>query len=269
MCQVLDCSRSAYYYWQRHRRKASHCRKIFLLNMIREAYHESKRTYGYRRIYRQLKDWNISCYENQIADLMRKHGIFVKRKKKYRHTTDSNHNKRISPNLIERNFYVDLPNKVWVGDITYIWTREGWLYLSTVVDLYSRRVVAYSLGKRITKELVIRSMQSAIKSRKPMPGLIFHSDRGSQYASDEFRALLERNQMLQSMSRKGDCWDNAVAESFFKTIKYEMIYHENFRTRQEAEMKIFEYIEMFYNSRRLHSSIGYMSPNKFELQNLS
>ena len=156
-----------------------------------------------------------------------------------------------------------------VGDITYIWTKEGWLYLSTVIDLYSRRVVGWKVADRITKELVIESLRDALIRRKPAEGLIFHSDRGSQYASDEFVEFLQDNKVLASMSRKGDCWDNAVAESFFKTIKSEMIYWYNFKTRAEAELRIFEYIEMFYNKNRLHSSNDYMSPVDFELRKLS
>ena len=209
------------------------------------------------------------CYKNQVAKIMRMNGLKPKTKRKYKHTTDSRHSKNIAPNLIQRNFEVDDMNKVVVGDITYIWTKEGWLYLSTVIDLFSRRVVGWSLSNRITKELVIESLRNAINERKPASGLIFHSDRGSQYASDEFVDFLGKNEILPSMSRKGDCWDNAVAESFFKTIKSELIYWYNFRTRAEAELRIFEYIEIFYNRNRLHSSNDYMSPVDFEREKVS
>lgn len=171
--------------------------------------------------------------------------------------------------MLERNFNRDEPNRAWVGDITYIWTSEGWLYLSTVIDLYSRKIVGWSLGKRITADLVVRSLKSAIKTRKPGEGLIFHSDRGSQYASDKFKSELKSIGARQSMSRKGDCWDNAVAESFFKTLKTELIYWEKFKTRAEAELKIFEYIEIFYNRRRRHSAINYLAPDVFETMNFS
>lgn len=269
MCKVLSTSKSGFYHWMKRQRQGLRPFERVLLFRILEAFEMSNRTYGYRRIYRKLRSWGVLCYKNQIARLMRENGIKAKSKRKFRHTTDSVHKLKISPNLLQRKFKVDQLNKVWVGDITYIWTREGWLYLATTIDLCSKRVVGYSLGKRITKGLVIKAMENALKSRSPQPGLIFHSDRGSQYASDEFREVLKRNKVVQSMSRKGDCWDNAVAESFFKTIKTELIYHYNFKRREEAELRIFEYIEMFYNKNRLHSSINYMSPAEFESKILS
>jgi len=244
-------------------------RERYLYVRIMEVFEQSKRTYGSRRIYRTLRNWGVVCYKNQVAKVMRIYGLRPKTKRKYKLTTDSKHSKNIAPNLIQRNFKVNDMNKVLVGDITYIWTKEGWLYLSTVIDLYSRRVVGWSLSNRITKELVIESLRDALNKRRPSAGLIFHSDRGSQYASDEFVEFLKSNDVLPSMSRKGDCWDNAVAESFFKTIKSEMIYWYNFRTRAEAELRIFEYIEMFYNRNRLHSSNDYMSPVDFERKKVS
>ena len=200
---------------------------------------------------------------------MRLNGIKPRTKRKYKLTTDSRHSKNIAPNLLQRNFKADDMNKVLVGDITYIWTREGWLYLSTVIDLFSRRIVGWKVEDIITKELVISSLQDAINRRKPAPGVIFHSDRGSQYASDEFVRFLQDNSVLASMSRKGDCWDNAVAESFFKTIKSELVNWYNFKTKAEAKMRIFEYIEIFYNKNRLHSSNDYMSPIDYERKKLS
>jgi len=197
---------------------------------------------------------------------MSENGLYAKGRRKYRVTTDSNHRLRIAPNLVNRNFAVEKKNKVWVGDITYIWTYEGWLYLSTVIDLYSRKVISWSLSKRMTKQLVTRSLIDAIKTRKPEAGLIFHSDQGVQYASNEFRNILASIDAKPSMSRRGNCWDNAVAESFFKTIKTELIRWENFQTRKEADMKIFSYIEIFYNRQRIHSTIGYVSPVVFEEQ---
>lgn len=213
---------------------------------------------------RELHKEGVKCYKNQVALIMSKYGIVPKTCRKFKATTDSKHNHPVASNLLNRNFRIDEPDRVWVGDITYIWTREGWQYLSTVIDLFSKRVVAWSTDKRMKKDLVISSFKKAVKLRKPSKGLIFHSDRGSQYASLDFRIELKKVHAKQSMSRKGDCWDNAVAESFFKTIKTEMIYWNNFQTRDEANAKIFEYIEMFYNSRRLHSTLDYMSPNKFE-----
>lgn len=253
MCKILGCSRSGYHRWVNNPRQHLSNYERQLLFLIATAFEENARTYGYRKIYKHLTGSGVKCYKNQIEKLMKIAGISPIRKKKYRVTTNSKHNLPISPNLLKRNFRIEDLNKVWVGDITYIWTKEGWLYLSTVIDLFSRRVVGYSTGKRLTKSLVIESMENAIRWRKPPEGLIFHSDRGSQYASNDFRKLLTKHEMKQSMSRKGDCWDNAVAESFFKTIKCELTYCQDFRSRIEAELNIFEYIEMFYNTRRLHS----------------
>jgi len=269
MCKVIKVSKSGFYYWMKRQRNAITARERYLYIRILEVFEQSKKTYGVRRIYKELRSRGVMCYRNQVAKIMRYYGIRAKTRRKYKLTTDSKHSKNIAPNLLQREFVINEINKVWVGDITYIWTREGWLYLSTVIDLYSRRVVGWSIGKRITKELVIKSLSDAMNKRKPEKGLIFHSDRGSQYASDEFVGLLKNNDAIPSMSRKGDCWDNAVAESFFKTIKSEMIYWYKFRTRAEAELRIFEYIEIFYNKNRLHSSNGYMSPIDFEREKLS
>lgn len=239
----------------------------YLLLRIQEVFEQSRRLYGSRRVTKALRAMGVICYLNQVSRIMRRNGLVAKTKRKFRITTDSGHKMRVAPNLLERTFKIDEKNKVWVGDITYVWTREGWLYLSTVIDLYSRRIVGWSVGKRIAKQLVMRSLEQACNMRKPEKGLIFHSDRGSQYASEEFKVALQKLGAKQSMSRKGDCWDNAVAESFFKTIKSELIYWHNFQTRREAELRIFEYIEIFYNRWRLHSAINYQSPNDFEMQN--
>ena len=269
MCEVIKVSKSGFYKWMKHQREPLTVRERYLHIRILEAFEQSKKTYGSRRIFKTLRSWGVMCYENQVAKIMRINGIKPKTKRKYRLTTDSRHSKNIAVNLLQRNFKADAMNQILVGDITYIWTREGWLYLSTVIDLYSRRVVGWKVDNRITKDLVISSLKNALMRRKPAPGVIFHSDRGSQYASDEFVEFLHKNQVIASMSRKGDCWDNAVAESFFKTIKSELIYWYNFKTRAEAEMRIFEYIEIFYNKNRLHSSNNYMSPIDFERKKLS
>lgn len=269
MCEVIKVSRSGFYKWMKRQREPVTRRERYLYIRILEAFEQSKKTYGSRRIYRTLRSWGVMCYENQVAKVMHMNGIKPKTKRKYKLTTDSSKSKNIAPNLLQRNFKADDMNQVLVGDITYIWTREGWLYLSTVIDLYSRRVVGWKVDNRITKELVISSLKDALMRRRPAPGVIFHSDRGSQYASDEFVKFLQDNNVLASMSRKGDCWDNAVAESFFKTIKSELVYWYNFKTREEASMRIFEYIEIFYNKNRLHSSNGYMSPIDYETKKLS
>ncbi len=195
---------------------------------------------------------------------MQKNALVSKVKKKFKSTTNSKHNLPVAINHLNRGFTVERANTHWVGDISYIWTSEGWLYLATVIDLYSRAVVGWSLDKRMTSSLVEDAFLKAIWRRKPKKGLLFHSDRGSQYASHSFQNLLKNHHAISSMSRKGNCWDNAVAESFFKIIKSELIYHCHYTTREEARMSIFEYIECFYNCKRLHGSIGYKSPMQFE-----
>lgn len=264
MCSTIKASSSGFYRWMKQQRGAIPPYEKYLLFRIREIYDINKGRYGSRRITQVLKRAGVLCYKNQVAKIMQRNGIRAKTKRKFRLTTDSSRSRNIASNLLNRNFIVAGKNIVWVGDITYIWTREGWMYLSTVIDLYSRKIIAWSLGKRMTKELVISTLKNAIMKRKPAEGLIFHSDRGSQYGSDDFVKVLESIGAKPSMSRKGDCWDNAVAESFFKTIKSEYINWVNFQTRQEAELGIFEYIELFYNRHRLHSAIGYMAPDEFE-----
>jgi transposase InsO family protein len=196
---------------------------------------------------------------------MREHGIRAKRGRKYKVTTNSNHNYPVAPNLLNRQFEVSIANAVWVSDITYIWTSEGWLYLAGVIDLYSRMVVGWSLSSRIDEQLVQAALKHALTRRRPLQGLLHHSDQGSQYAAMGYQKLLKNHGMICSMSRKGDCWDNAVMESFFATLKTELIYQERFATKEDARLKIFDYIEVFYNRKRRHSSLGYKSPLDFEL----
>ena len=196
---------------------------------------------------------------------MRENNIFSKVRKKFKATTNSKHNLPIAENILNREFSIDIPNTHWVGDISYIWTQEGWLYLATVIDLYSRAIVGWAAQERMTSKLIEDALLMAVWRRKPKRGLIFHSDRGSQYASASFQNMLKIYRMVSSMNRKGNCWDNAVAESFFKTIKTELTYHCTYATREEARQSIFEYIEVFYNRKRLHSSIGYMAPMQFEM----
>jgi transposase InsO family protein len=190
--------------------------------------------------------------------------LWCKTRKKFKATTNSKHNEQISPNLLNRQFKVDKPNTVWVGDITYIWTNEGWFYLATVIDLFSRKIVGWSMADNMKTQLVNDALQMAIWQRKPPKNLIWHTDRGSQYASKAHRALLKTHKIQQSMSRKGDCWDNAVAESFFHTLKTELVYHERYKTREQARSSIFEYVEVFYNRKRRHSANSSMSPANFE-----
>jgi transposase InsO family protein len=195
---------------------------------------------------------------------MREQGLKARQKRKFKNTTDSNHDLPIKRNILNRQFKVSQPNKVWVSDITYIYTKEGWLYLAIIIDLYGRKVVGWSMNERITKELVLEALEMAINRRKPARGLIFHSDRGSQYASHEFQRMLWEHGFISSMSRKGNCWDNAVSESFFSTLKTELIYQNQYESRGEAKRDIFQYIEIFYNRFRLHSALGYKSPEEYE-----
>lgn len=266
MCRVLRVSRSGFYKYKHQSSSLSEEKKKKLFK-VREVFASSRQTYGSRRVAVVLKRQGIRCNKNQIAKLMSENGLIARGRRKYKVTTDSDHRLPVAPNLVNRNFALEKKNKVWVGDITYIWTREGWLYLSTVIDLYSRKIVSWSLSKRMTKQIVTGALQDAIQTRKPEAGLIFHSDQGSQYASNEFRNILSSINAQPSMSRRGNCWDNAVAESFFKTIKTEFIRWENFQSRREAELKIFSYIEIFYNRQRLHSTNGYLSPVEYEEQN--
>lgn len=266
MCRVLKVSKSGYYKYLKKSAKEQFELEN-KLKLIEEIYKSSRCTYGSRKVPKSLKAKGISCYKNQIAKIMKQKGLFAKGRKRYKITTNSKHNLPIAPNIVSRNFEIDEKNKVWVSDITYISTQNGWLYLSAVLDLYSRKIVGWCLSDRMTKQLVISSLQEAINSRRPEKGLVFHSDQGSQYASTELRNIINSIGGIQSMSRRGNCWDNAVAESFFKTLKTELINNEHFKTKEEAEMKLFDYIEIFYNRQRIHSSNDYLSPVEYEERN--
>ncbi len=264
MCEALDVSRSRYYAHKNASPTLRQNEDERLTKLIIKSFYESDRNYGTERIQRDLRDWGENVSRRRIGRLMKKAGLVCKTIKKFKATTNSKHNESISPNLLNRNFKVDEPNQVWVGDITYIWTDMGWLYLATVIDLFSRKVVGWSISNRMKTSLVNDAMLMAIWQRKPPKGLIWHTDRGSQYASKEHRALLKKHHIQQSMSRKGDCWDNAVAESFFHTLKTELVFHERYKTREQAQASIFGYIEVFYNRKRRHSANNLMSPANFE-----
>ena len=235
-----------------------------LIPLVQEAHRESKETYGARRIAEDLKAQGESCGRTKAGTLMKLAGVSVKQAKKFKATTDSKHDLPVAPNMLNREFDVSEPDRVWVSDITYIWTIEGWLYLAVILDLFSRKIVGWSISQRINRKLVIDALGMAVWLRRPGPGLIFHSDRGSQYCSGDFQKALDTHKMRSSMSRKGDCWDNAVAESFFGSMKTERIYLSNYRTREAAKQDIVDYIEMFYNSNRRHSYLGYLCPKEFE-----
>jgi len=224
----------------------------------------SRGTYGSPRLTAELRARGIRCGKNRIARLMRLHGIAAKMKRRFKITTHSRHNLPVAENLLNRQFAVDRPNKVWLSDITYIQTQEGWLYLSAVLDLYNRQVIGWSMNDRLTQDLVLNALAQALGRRTPEADAIFHSDRGSQYAGHAFRDVLRNHDFVQSMSGTGNCYDNAVMESFFHTLKTEVVYCERYRTRAEARQSIFEYIEVFYNRIRRHSSLGYLSPLEFE-----
>jgi putative transposase len=212
----------------------------------------------------ELKARGFSCSLNRVARLMQKNGIAAKTKRKFKVTTISKHKFPIAPNLLKQSFTADGPNLVWASDITYIATGEGWLYLAMVKDLHSKKVVGWSMQERLRRDLVIDAFKQAVMQRRPEPGLIFHSDRGIQYACCDFRALLKKHKAVQSMSGKGNCYDNAVSESFFGTLKNELVYATRFPTKDKARVAIFDYIEVFYNRQRRHSALGYLSPAEFE-----
>jgi len=265
MCKILNVSPSCYYNWVSNGCIVHKVDKQ-LNELIKEIFELSRQTYGIRRIREALmKRYGLVMSTKKISQIMKYLNLKVKIKRRFKIvTTDSNHNFPIAPNRLQRDFYESAANNTYVGDITYVPTKEGWLYLATVIDLYSRKVVGWSMDDTMKVSLVNDALDMAIKRRKPAKGLIWHTDRGSQYASYEHKNLLQKHGIIQSMSKKGDCWDNAVSESFFHTLKTELIHHENFQTKAEANEKIFEYIEIFYNRQRLHSSNNYMSPVEFE-----
>jgi transposase InsO family protein len=266
MCRVLRVSRSGYYAWRKRPPSIRSIRNAVLLEKIKAVHKKSRKTYGSPRVHKKLVAEGERCGRGRVAWLMSANGIRAKQKRKFVATTDSKHDLPVADNILGREFQVDEPNKVWASDITYIPTDEGWLYLAGVLDLCSRTAVGWSMSESLEKELVLDALDMAYRRRRPEASLIHHSDRGSQYASNAYRQLLEGYGMKMSMSRKGDCWDNAVMESFFGTLKKELAHHRRYRTRAEARKDIFEFIEVFYNRERLHSSLGYLSPLDYESQ---
>jgi len=269
MCKVLKLNRSAYYHWVNNGCIVNKV-DVRLNQLIKDIFYQYREVYGARRIKKVLvQEYGVIVSTRKIAKSMKEVGLVVKMKRKFKvRTTDSNHNYKISPNRLQRDFRTNVPDEVYVGDITYIRTQQGWLYLAVVIDLFSRKVLGWSMDDNMETPLVNNALQMALHNRKPQSQLIWHTDRGSQYASESHRELLAEHDILQSMSRKGDCWDNAVSESFFHSLKTELVHHERFKTRAEANQAIFEYIEVFYNRQRLHSTNGYMSPVNYELKML-
>ena len=264
MCKILNVSRSRYYVWRNNLVSKRANDDAFLTQKIKAIFVEGRENYGTRSIQSRLQQSGIKTSRKRITRLMQLSVLQCKIQRKFKVTTDSNHKLYIAPNLLQRQFYVDSPNRVWAGDITYIPTKNGFLYLATVMDLYSRKIVGWSMNTSLKTSLVNDALTMAIWSRKPSKGLIWHSDRGSQYCAKSHRAILQDHKIIQSMSRKGDCWDNATSESFFSTLKREMPQMGNFVDQKQAKAAIFEYIEVFYNRIRAHSTIGYLAPAEFE-----
>jgi transposase InsO family protein len=264
MCRILEVSKSGYYAWVIRPQSAQRLANEALLIEIRKFFHANKKEYGSPRVYRELEAANIACGENRVARLMRFDGLVAIQKVKFCVTTNSKHNLPVWPNIVNRNFIVPAPDKTYVSDITYVWTMEGWLFVAAVLDLFSRGVVGLSMDKTIADSLTQAALKQAILRRNPAQGLIFHSDRGRQYASGDFKALLLNHAFIGSMSKKGDCWDNAVAESFFHTLKVECIRGKIFRTREEAKRTIFAWAYARYNRTRRHSTLDYLSPFEYE-----
>lgn len=259
-------SRSGYYdYVERQQATRLDAEELRLRARVRAIHTETGQSYGSRRMAKQLQDEGFSVGRYKARRLMQEVGIEVKHRRRRRpQTTDSRHGYGVAPNLLERRFDVDRPNAVWCGDVTYLWTEEGWLYLSVLLDLYSRKVVGWAMSDHLDTKLVTNALEMALGRRNPAQGLIHHSDRGSQYASHAYRGLLSKQGIRCSMSRKGDCLDNAVAERFFGSLKREWTTNQSYATRQEARDEVIDYIERFYNSRRKHSYLGYVSPNAYE-----
>ncbi|MAT40806.1 MAG: IS3 family transposase, partial [Anaerolineaceae bacterium] len=255
MCKALGVSRSGFYAWKNRKPSTREQEAQIMIQHIRRIHQKSKKKYGSPRIYAQLRQEGISCRLNRVARLMQKNNIFGERKKHKTRTTNSNHTYPVAPNLLKRDFYAEKPNQKWVSDITYISTQEGWLYLAAVMDLFSRRIIGWHMSSHINTGLVEHSLQMALNQREILPGLLHHSDRGVQYASNQIRQLLQDYQITVSMSRTGNCYDNAVIESFFSTLKCEWIGFQVYPNRIQAKRDIFYFIEAFYNSQRLHSAL--------------
>jgi putative transposase len=265
MSRLLGVSRNAYYrYCQRQRDRLPDPDHEAMIAEVKDIAKSSNDSYGSRRMKRALNALGYPVGRSKARSLMREAGVKARYRKRYKATTNSSHKLPVFDNVLSRNFTAAAPDQAYVSDITYIWTREGWLYLTVFIDLFSRRVVGWSMDSRMKARLVTDALRMALWQRRPESGLIVHSDRGSQYASKAYRRLLEGNGFVGSMSRKGDCWDNAVAESFFASLKKERVQWRYYQTRAEAQQDILDYIVMFYNSRRLHSTLGFASPNDYE-----
>ena len=267
LCRALQVSRSGYYDWldrpTSHRQKANER----LLGDIRRVHQQSRENYGAVKTWKALNQQGICCGKHRVARLRRCNDIVAKRRKRFVVTTRSKHRHWIAPNRLQRDFTAQRPNAVWVGDVTFVPTRSGWLYLAVLLDLHSRKIVGWSMSDKNNQALVLDALTMAIERRRPPPELIHHTDRGQLYAAHQYREMLNQHKMIPSMSRKKDCWDNAVAESFFNNLKNELTYYQRYQTREEAKAAIFDYIEIFYNRKRIHQTLDYQSPSDFERMN--
>lgn len=266
LCRVLDVSRSGYYGWRTRPASARQQANDRLLQYIRAIHVSSRENYGAVKTWEALTKAGEACGLNRVARLRQAHGIEAKRMRRFHCVYAARTHDTTAPNLLNRDFTAPAPDRVWVGDVTFVATREGWLYLAVLLDLYSRKVVGWAMGRQQNRQLVIDALTMAIEHRRPKPGLVHHTDQGILYTTSAYRAILTQQQMIPSMSRKGDCYDNAVAESFFSILKNELTWHHDFRSRDEARAAIFDYIEVFYNRQRLHQTLDYVSPVRYEEQ---
>lgn len=266
MCRVLGVAKSGYYAWRKRPKPERERRDAQLAATVAAVHKRSRLTYGSPRVHRELKARGVRVGKKRIERLMRQNGLKGRLKRRFKRTTDSRHGGPIAPNLLARQFDVSEPNRAWVTDVTAIATDEGWLYLAPMIDLCARRVLAWAASEHNDTALALEALQKSLRARRPSPGFLHHSDRGSPYASEDYRAALRACGAVQSMSRKGDCWDNAVAESFFATLRAELVDHERYATREAAMRSIGDYIDNFYNVERRHSHLGYLNPIEFELR---
>jgi putative transposase len=264
LCQCLHVSRGGYYDWSKRKPSERKERRAKLTRNIVRIFNQSSKVYGTRKVKEQLAREGYQVSERTVRSIMQENKLKSKTVRKYKATTNSNHQLPVYENVVNQQFNVPELNKVWVGDITYIATSEGWLYLASVMDLCTRKIVGWQISERMTKDLVISALENAYKRQHPEEGLLFHSDRGTQYASHDFQNKLKRYQMKPSMSRKGNCYDNACIEAFHSVLKKELVYPHKFKTRSAAKKQLFDYIECFYNSNRIHGTIGYLTPNEYE-----
>ncbi len=268
MCHAFKISRSGFYSWGQRPESKRSAQNRLLLENIQNIYKRVKGRYGSPRITAELRDLGYYCSRPRVARLMQKHAIRAITRRKFKVTTNANHKYPFAPNLLNQQFYIDAPNRVWVSDLTYIHTWEGWLYLTVVLDLYNRKIIGWSMSKNmLAVDTAIKAFKMALMSCRPSAGLVFHSDRGIQYACDQFVEVAQGARAIQSMSGSGNCYDNAVAESFFGTLKRELVHHELYRTRDQARRSLFAYIEGFYNRVRKHSYLGYKTPDEYGIIN--